>query len=202
VRKLSKYANKIGDHIDVPNFHELLCRFLYDQRNPDSQLTGNDVPLSECPDFSGAIDVFHSASAYYYAPSDICGSQGMTCQVIHSTSCWKNGPARYDCILVDNDPTLPGIAGMYVGQVILFFSFKYRGYDYYPCALVKWFIMIDENPCPVTGMWRVQPEMCGDQRVMSVIHVDSIMRGVHLIPLYGVDNVDIDLQISLVDSEC
>jgi hypothetical protein len=39
--------------------------------------------------------------------------------------------------------------------------------------------MIDENPCPVTGMWRVQPEMCGDQRVMSVIHVDSIMRGVH-----------------------
>ena len=160
-------------------------------------MTGHDVELSQCPDFNGSVNVFHAASAYYYAPSDLCGTGGMVRQVIHSTPSWRKGPARYNCVLVENDPTVPGLKGMYIGQVILFFSFKFRGTDNYPCALVKWFTRIDENPCPVTGLWMVQPEKDDNgDRVISVIHVDSIFHGVHLIPVYGRDFTDKELHFS------
>lgn len=198
MRNIPRYPRQIAksEILDVPNFHELLCRFLYDQRNPDASLTENDVPISECPKYSGKIDVFSSASAYYYAPSDMCGSQGMIRQVIHSTPCWRQGPPRYDCILVAQDPSLPGLAGMYIAQVILFFSFDYRDYHHFPCALVKWFTIL-ENPCPVTGMWMVQPEYDDDhERVISVIHVESILRGVHLIPVYGQEFTNTELHFS------
>ena len=196
MRKFPKYPAKIANHIGVLNFHELLCRFLYDQIHPNASLTGKDVAISNCPNFNEPIQVFSSASAFYYAPSDFCGTQGMVRQVIHSTLRWKNAAARCDCVLVENDPTLPGLAGMYVGQVLLFFSFKFRGCDYYPCALVKWFKIIGKKPCGVTGMWMVEPEFDGDQRLMSVIHVDSIIRSVHLIPIYGEHNVDSELHRS------
>jgi hypothetical protein len=194
VRKFPKFHEQIGSCIGIPNFHELLCRFLYDQIYPNAPIPGNDVAIAACPNFNEPIAAFSSAYAYYYAPSDICGLKGMASQVIHSTRGWKNAPARYDCILAENDPTLSGLPGMFVGQVLLFFSFNFRGCDYYPCALVKWFKIIGEGPCPITGMWRVQPEFDGNQRVMSVIHVGSIVRGVHLIPIYG-QHLDLDTEL-------
>ena len=42
----------------------------------------------------------------------------------------------------------------------------------------------------------VQPEYDDDQRVTSVIHVDSILRGVHLIPVYGEEFTDTELHFS------
>lgn len=197
MRKFPKYPERIGNHIGVPKFRELLRRFLYDQIHPNASLSGDDVDISDCPNFNEPIAVFPSAYAHYYAPSDVCGAQGMVRQVIHSTRGWKNVAARYDCVLVDtDDPTVPGLAGMYVGQVLLFFSFKFRGCDYYPCALVKWFKIIGEKPCHITGMWMVEPEFDDDQRVMSIIHVGSIIRSAHLIPIYGKHDVDSELHYS------
>jgi len=43
-----------------------------------------------------------------------------------------------------------------------------------------------DSPCSDTGMWKVEPDF--DQtgnRVMSVIHIDSILRGAHLMGIYG-----------------
>ena len=197
MRKFPKYHEHIATCIGVPNFHELLCRFLYDQMDPNAPISGSDVAIAACPNFNEHIQAFSSAYAYYYAPSDISGLKGMARQVIHSTRGWKNIPARYDCILAENDPTLSGLPAMFVGQVLLFFSFNFRGCDYYPCALVKWFKAIGKGPCPLTGMWRVQPEFDGNKRVMSVIHVESIIRGVHLIPIYGQHfNTDPELDYS------
>ena len=48
--------------------------------------------------------------------------------------------------------------------------------------------MIGEDPCPHTGMWMVEPEFDeGGDRVVSVIHLDSIMWPAHLIGIYGRD---------------
>ncbi|KAF7974379.1 hypothetical protein HWV62_12354 [Athelia sp. TMB] len=56
----------------------------------------------------------------------------------------------------------------------------------YPCALVEWFVPCGEEPCEDTGMWVVEPEMDDeDSHIMSVIHLDSVVRGAHLIPVYG-----------------
>ena len=53
------------------------------------------------------------------------GINGIHWQRIHATSAWRNGPPRYDCVFVENDPTLPGFQGLYVAQVLLFFSFNF-----------------------------------------------------------------------------
>jgi hypothetical protein len=68
----------------------------------------------------------------------------------------------------------------------LFFSF----YDAYigeelPCALVNWFVPDEDKPDEATGMWVVRPECEGNRRTLDVIHLDSIARGAHLLPVYG-----------------
>ena len=200
VKHFPKYARDIADSIGIPEFPELLQRFLYDQQNPSTNLTGSEVDISQCPDFRGKIKVFTSASATFYAPSDHCSIGGMTTQKIRCTPSWRDGPACYDCVYVERDPTLPGFKGLYLAQVVLLFSFEFRSI-HYPCALVKWFIQVGDEPCPVTGMWRVQPEHHdNDQdessRVVSVIHLESILRPAHLIPVFGDQPVDHDLHFS------
>ena len=158
------------------------------------------MDIAECPDFRGRINVFISASATFHAPSDYCSIAGMTTQKIHCTSSWRNGPARHDCVYAEKDPTLPGFKGLYVAQVVLLFSFEFRSV-HYPCALVKWFTQVGDEPCPVTGMWMVQPEHYDNDedensRVISVIHLDSILRPAHLIPVFGDKQVDHDLHFS------
>ena len=67
-------------------------------------------------------------------------------------------------------------------QVIFFFS--YEGSEY-PCAFVEWFKKDGQSPNEQTGLWVVKPEE--DQhgnRLMTVIHLDTILRGAHLIPVY------------------
>ena len=57
--------------------------------------------------------------------------------------------------LLLEDDTSPGMLGMTVVQVHLFFSFSYDGVEY-PCALVEWFEKAD---CKlVTGMWVIHPD--------------------------------------------
>ena len=67
----------LAEFINQPQFPEVLRRFLWEQLQPDSLIPPQDVPLDECPHFHGRINVFHSAIAHFYAPSDLCGTGGM-----------------------------------------------------------------------------------------------------------------------------
>lgn len=50
---------------------------------------------------------------------------------------------------------------------------------------------IGDEPCEDTGMWVVEPEMDDHgSRVTSVIHLDCVVRGAHLIPVYGEERLD------------
>ena len=76
--------------------------------------------------------------------------------------------------------------GLLVARVYLFFRFSYNDVDH-PCALVRWYSTSNE-PDPSTGLWVVQPESTRrGMRHMGVIHVDSIIRGAHLLPRFPSD---------------
>ncbi|KAF7378018.1 hypothetical protein MSAN_00225700 [Mycena sanguinolenta] len=86
---------------------------------------------------------------------------------------------------VEGNPDLPGFRGLLAARVLLFMSFKYSGVTY-PCALVTWFSATGDEPYPDTGMWMVEADT--DRRgrwVMDIIHVDTILRGAHLIGIYA-----------------
>ena len=86
--------------------------------------------------------------------------------------------------------------GMIVGRVRLFFSFIYNDIVY-PCALVDHFSCIGQSPDPVTGLWKVRPDVDHHgQRVQSVEHLDVIYRAAHLIPVYGDGNLPPDFHFS------
>jgi hypothetical protein len=71
--------------------------------------------------------------------------------------------------------SVPGMQGLHVAQVLLFFSFAFDDIVY-PCALVHWFVPVNTELDNVTSMWVVKPEYSGtsgSQRVVSVIHIDS-----------------------------
>ncbi|KIM57742.1 hypothetical protein SCLCIDRAFT_129735, partial [Scleroderma citrinum Foug A] len=118
---------------------------------------------------------FNSAVATFYAPSDLSGVNGMHQQCIHASSLWRNGSSHYDCVFVEKDPTLPGFQGIFVAQVLLFFSFHYQNV-YYPCALVQWFTPIESGPYAKIGMWIVEHEYDEfDNHLVNIIHLDSIL---------------------------
>jgi len=75
--------------------------------------------------------------------------------------------------------------GMVVACVLLFFSFQYHQKDYL-CALVNWFVCDTDAPDDDTGLWEVRLE-CDSfrQPVVDVIHMDTIVQGAHLLPIYG-----------------
>lgn len=50
----------------------------------------------------------------------------------------------------------------------------------YPCMLVHWFKKHGQHPDKKTGLWIVKPDA-----VISVVHLDSLLQGMHLIPVYG-----------------
>ena len=81
----------------------------------------------------------------------------------------------------------PGMRGLDVARVHLFFSFE-LGDDVFSCALIHQFCRSFDDPDPDNGMWIVQPDNDNDKhRVMSVVHVDSIVRAAHLLPVFGPD---------------
>ncbi|KAH9944801.1 hypothetical protein B0H21DRAFT_862719 [Amylocystis lapponica] len=185
-RRYPHDAVDLGNHIGHPRLPDLLRRFLYFQLNPDSLLAPSDVPISSCPFIAGRISVYHSAVAMFYAPSDISGLGGMRRERIRATPVWRGDAAgRYDCAYIENDATKRGLRGLHVGRVRLFMLLRHRAISY-PCALIEWFVPISQEPDPNTGMWIVEPEFDADgSRTSDVIHVDSIMRNAHLIPVFG-----------------
>ena len=175
----------LSAYIQQPCLPELLRRFLYDQVHPDSPVSPNDVALNECPQFYGRISVFHSAVARFYAPSDLSGAGGMYRERIYSTPIWRGAAPRYDTVFIDTDPELPGMRGMTVGRVFLFFSFTFQDV-HYPCALVHLYSTVGTEPDEDTGLWVVKPRYeANGRRSLAIIHLDCIARGAHIIGIYG-----------------
>jgi hypothetical protein len=139
------------------------------------------------------ISVFHSAVATYFSPSDPSGIHGMRRERIRSTPSWRGREKRRDCAFVAEDGSKPGIAGISVVRVFLFFSFEYDGV-FYPCALVEWFTRIGLDP--ITGLWVVQPDITHGERDRTVVHLDSFLRGAHLLPVYGNQTLPVDFHYS------
>ncbi|KAH9829482.1 uncharacterized protein C8Q71DRAFT_406693 [Rhodofomes roseus] len=192
----------LSEQIGRPELPTLLRQFLYDQQNPDSEAAGDEIPIRECPvvNSRSRVHVFPSAVATFYAPSDDSGIGGMRRERIRTVSSWRKGPPRYDCVFVGTDPSQQGMRSMHAARVRLLFSFRHDDDVTYPCALVEWFERADDEPDRCTGMWIVEPDLCADNsRYMSVIHLDSVLRLAHLIPVYGEDFLppDFDYQYSL-----
>ena len=111
-------------------------------------------------------------------------------EVIRSTPFWPRGDIpgpHHDCVFIDmGNPENVGMRGLVVARVYLFFRLSHEGKDY-PCALVNWF-STDDEPDPISGLWVVKPESTRQgKRHMSVIHIDSIIRGAHLLPRFPSD---------------
>jgi hypothetical protein len=175
----------LATEIQQPDFPILIRRFLYDQLYPDNILSSSNVPLSECPSYNGRIRVHNSAIATFHGPCDPSGVGGMRREFIRAVPSWRKGPGRYDCVLLNRDPDVPGLRGMDVVRVLLFFSFDFSG-TVYSCALVRWFTVIGDEPDVDTGMWIVKPEVdAGGSPVISVIHLDCVIRAVHLLDIFG-----------------
>ena len=178
----------LAGYIGEPKLPEYIRRFLYDQAYPNADICGMDASLEACPKLlpSLQVNVFHSASATYHAPSDLSGIGGMHREWIRATPSWKNGTSRYDCVFIGKDSEVEGFAGLYVARVKLFISFTVQDGVDYRCALVEWFSTYRDSPCEETGLWRVVPDRDARGRhVASLIHIDTILRGAHLIGVAG-----------------
>ena len=70
-----------------------------------------------------------------------------------------------------------------VARALLFFSFTIDG-ELHQCALVHWFSVSGDRPDEDNGMWVVTPDYSGSARDLAVIHIDSIFRAVHLLPIF------------------
>lgn len=89
--------------------------------------------------------------------------------------------------------------GLHVARVLLFLSLDHQG-TRYPCALVHWFAKLGDEPDENTGMWVVSPryydpepdEGEGRERQpkLQIIHIDAILRAAHLMPVFGTERID------------
>jgi hypothetical protein len=184
----------IAARFRCPDFPLLIQCFLY------AQLSGHEDPVSmdDIPQSSLSIinlatkfSLYHSAIATFFAPSDLSGVGGMRRERIRALPSWRNGPPRYDTVLVCTNSELEGMLGLDVGRVHLFFSFVHEDIEY-PCALISWYDRVSDSPDEDTGMWIVRP-VPGS---FAVIHVDTILRCAHLIPVFGQNPIDRSLNLS------
>ncbi len=163
----------------------MVRRFLYEQLSTNLEVAPEDVDLNQCPQYHGKITVYPSAVSTYYAPSDLSGIGGLHRERIRAMTSWRKGSACYDCVFCEADEEGEGFHALHVAHVRLFFGLQHCGV-YYPCALVTWFSPIGDVPCPDTGMWVVHPDIDAvGERIMSVIHLDCIVRAAHLIGVAG-----------------
>ncbi|KAJ3760657.1 hypothetical protein EV360DRAFT_39300 [Lentinula raphanica] len=182
-RHYPRFIAELAEYIKQPQLELLARQFLRDQLNLPA-----DTPDANLPFVTSKINVYHSAVAVFYAPSDISGIRGMKRERIRSTPSWRHNERR-DTALVIVDEEKPGFRGMSAARVLLFFSFRHNGLTY-PCALVHWFNTYGQRRDPKTGLWMVRPAYWDQNRreqnpCLAVVHLDTLIRGVHLIPVYG-----------------
>ena len=189
-------ASTLANTLYIPRLVEYIRRFLFDQLNPDAPVAGDIVDLDGCPYISpySRISIYRHATATFYAPSELAGPNGMHREIIRSNPRWFGGKPRYDTILIDTDSDAPGLDGMTVARVLAFVSFTYADVKY-DCAVVEWFETDGDGPDIATGMWIVQPELdAAGERVVGLVHVDSIVRACHLIGVYGTTPIPSDFE--------
>ncbi|KZT64211.1 hypothetical protein DAEQUDRAFT_679009 [Daedalea quercina L-15889] len=178
----SRPSYLISQELREPELVPKIRRFLYDRLYSTADITSDDVDISDCPQFSGRIAVYHSASAVFYAPSELSGTGGMHREIIRSNPSWQRGRyARHDTVLVNVDPEEPGFHGLEVGRVLGLIAFSHDNVRY-KGALIHWFDKTGDAPDDVTGMYCVTPSEIDGERSTAIVDVDSIVRAVHLTP--------------------
>lgn len=71
-----------------------------------------------------------------------------------------------------------------VARIYLFLKFSFGDVDY-PCILVHWYTTVGTALDGPTGLWVVKPEYTHHCcKNMSVVHLNSIVRGAHLLPRF------------------
>ncbi|KAI0654965.1 hypothetical protein C8Q70DRAFT_924539, partial [Cubamyces menziesii] len=70
------------------------------------------------------------------------------------------------------------------------------------CALVEWFSPVADAPDEDTGLWVVEPDYHPDgRRVQDVVHLQTVLRAAHLIPVFCPDPTPVQLkQHAVLDS--
>ncbi|KAF8811354.1 hypothetical protein BYT27DRAFT_7253052 [Phlegmacium glaucopus] len=155
------------------------------QENPEDDTPLDDIPLDQCPAVSGKVCVFPSTVSTYYVLSDKSGIRGLFRERIRAVDSWRKGPGRHDTVFLSGDPDLEGFCGLLVARVRLLMSVVHNKVTY-PCALVSWFLAVGDDPCPDTGMWKVEPDFDSTGgRVMVVVHLNTILRSAHLMGVAG-----------------
>jgi hypothetical protein len=113
--------NALAVYIRQPGFPAALQRFVYTQCHPGYE----DFPPI-LPEFLSKISVFHSATASFYAPSNLCGADSMHHEHIHANSSWKGSPWFDTTIVTVSDGNIEKeqvMHGMLVAHVLLLFSY-------------------------------------------------------------------------------
>ena len=172
----------LAQYINEPGFPLALNQFLYSRQHPNQSIPDDIITWVN---FNSKIQVFHSAITQFYSPSDLCGAGGMYQQHI-----WCNpslGHPRHDTVFVALDDDQPGMVGLLVACIHLFFSFvDDMDQETVPCALISWFVPASNCHDANTGMWTVKPEGAQTWQPVQVIHLKNIAQGVHLLLKYGI----------------
>ncbi|KAI6100074.1 hypothetical protein EDD16DRAFT_1697264 [Pisolithus croceorrhizus] len=159
--------------LGIPTLPRLISEFLYEQLHCEP-ISSPSHP-HHLPVFTGPLKVFHSATATFVSPSDPSGIGSMRCEMICAIPTWH---------------CANGMLSMEVAQVLCFFSFVYTNSYSYPCALIHWFECIADEPDGLMGMWMVKLSFVDDgAKNLSIIHVDSIVRNTHLLPIFRWEQV-------------
>jgi len=69
---------------------------------------------------------------------------------------WQGHEQQHDCTFVITDDSQPGMKGINIVRVLLFFSFDYNRVVY-SCAVMEWFETVGLDY--VTGLWVVRPNV-------------------------------------------
>ncbi|KAI6139091.1 hypothetical protein BKA82DRAFT_4332380 [Pisolithus tinctorius] len=124
--------------LEIPQFPEILRRFLHGQLYPADACDPQEIPFDECPFYDGKLRIYNSASSTFFVLSNLSSIYGMHREYIHSCPMWRNEGPCFDCVFVVTDPQAEGMRALDVACVLCFFSFKYLQMVY-PCAIVHWF---------------------------------------------------------------
>ncbi|KAG1870501.1 hypothetical protein C8R48DRAFT_596843 [Suillus tomentosus] len=191
---LSRAVAALADEVYVPHLRCFIRYFLFSQLFPNDPRNPEDVPAASCPRHEGGLYVFNSAATTFYAPSDPSGVGSMRREQIRACPLWRNVSPHNDCVFVNTNSDLEGMKGLEVARVKCFFSFKFDWVTY-PCALVQWFDKVSDCADEDTGMWIVRPSVHDDGTPnFAVIHIDTVYRAAHLIPVYGPDFIADDIK--------
>lgn len=171
------------------NLDDLVRHFLFYEQHPTFVGTPS---LSLCPTTANIskISVYHSVTTTFCAPSNPSGIGSLYHKTIRCTPQWQTGDViacRRDCVILNTGSDALGMRGLDVARVHLFFSFEVAN-EQFPCTLVHHFCKSFDDPDPDNGMWIVKPDLDRNKyRVMSVVHLDSIVCATHLLPVFKGD---------------